>query len=419
MRVRALLAAALIAGCAAPTTVPGYGSAAGPLQLFRAPSDQGQLLVDQGEIFPAAYELVENARHSIQIDIFMFGDKIGRRIADTLIAKKKAGIDVQLVTDPNMGYAGKTLAKIKPVLDHLTANGVEVRFYPTDQLKSAVPWLKVAKPVNHAKVFVADKQVALLGGMNFMDAEAINRDYMMRVTGDRAAALSELVDRDWRVSGAYRPKAEDQGGHWEIGETAIDRQTVPQLWLKELKAAQRSIDIEMLLMDHPDGVDALIDAHQRGVRVRVLLDKTNYGKHSVDFVEKLPLRGAPNLLALRRLVDAGVPVGWYVPRQRWEMLHAKVGVIDGQVALMGSANFTRRAWHGNRELSMRFTDPAVVTRLSREIDRDWQQRREPVTKLTRWQRTLAGIMEQLDRHVIDYDEAERRVNQLTEDDGTF
>jgi phosphatidylserine/phosphatidylglycerophosphate/cardiolipin synthase-like enzyme len=321
---------------------------------------------------------------------------------------------VQLIVDPSLGQTPTVISHIKPVIEELRAKGLDVRTYPTKKLPTPKPWLKAAA-ITHAKLIVRDGEEAMIGGMNFLDSEMINRDYMLRVKGDLAKHLQGVVDGDWAISAGKPPKA-TRTDNWALGETSPTQQSIRPLWINAIKAAQRTIDVEMLLMDNPDGVQALIDAHKRGVKVRVLLDETNLGKHSYPFIEKLPLKGAPNWSAVRKLKEAGVQVGWYQPRQKWEMLHAKTAVIDGTTGLIGSANFTVRAWGQNREVSLKFVDGPTVTRLQNELNADWQQRAKPVKDLSRWQKFAAAIWEKVHGGKMSYDDAERELDTMVRGD---
>lgn len=95
---------------------------------------------------------------------------------------------------------------------------------------------------------------------------------------------------------------------------------------------------------------ALLEAHQRGVRVEVILDKSNRTeKYSgADF-----------------LVHAGVPT--YVD-DKHAIAHNKVMVIDSRVVLTGSFNFTRAAEENNAENLLVLEDAA----LARKYTANWK-----------------------------------------------
>ena len=76
---------------------------------------------------------------------------------------------------------------------------------------------------------------------------------------------------------------------------------------------------------------AVIDAHKRGVKVQVILDKSQRTEKysSADF-----------------LVHAGVPV---LIDEKHKIAHNKIMIIDGQTVITGSFNFTKSAEQDNAE----------------------------------------------------------------------
>lgn len=88
-------------------------------------------------------------------------------------------------------------------------------------------------------------------------------------------------------------------------------------------------------------VEALLRAHQRGVDVRLIADKTTpCGRNS----------------GIDPLASAGVLV-WIDRRAR--IAHAKTMVIDGAVTLMGSYNWTAGAARNSEDLNL-VASPAVA-----------------------------------------------------------
>lgn len=83
-----------------------------------------------------------------------------------------------------------------------------------------------------------------------------------------------------------------------------------------------------------------------------------------------------------RLLDAGVKIFEYLPR----MLHAKVAIVDGKWATLGTANLNYRSLFQNYELNLVSRDPDFCHRLQIQFEADlteasavcatrWRQRR--------------------------------------------
>lgn len=143
-----------------------------------------------------------------------------------------------------------------------------------------------------------------------------------------------------------------------------------------LASASTSIDLSLYTFEHPQMAQVLIDAATRGVRVRLLLEGGPAG--GISGVQKW---------CVFRLVDAGAEVRYLATlpdapngyRTRYNYLHAKYAVIDGNRAFNGSENFTWDAMPphagevvGGRRGFYLFTDAApVVAELSSLFAHDW------------------------------------------------
>jgi phosphatidylserine/phosphatidylglycerophosphate/cardiolipin synthase-like enzyme len=102
--------------------------------------------------------------------------------------------------------------------------------------------------------------------------------------------------------------------------------------LTQLRGAQKSIKVAMFTFTHPALIDALIEAHKRGIDVDVVIDNDSARKTSS--------------LAYKRFVHEKVPVAI---SRRAGLLHEKMAIIDDKTLIMGSANWTRAAFTQNSE----------------------------------------------------------------------
>lgn len=101
--------------------------------------------------------------------------------------------------------------------------------------------------------------------------------------------------------------AQARGGPDEALAAAID-------------AAQVSIDMAMFNLGLPSIRDALLNAYQRGVQVRLVVDSETYEDDVAS-----------------RLRQAGIPV---IGDQREELMHNKFTILDGQEVWTGSLNLS-------------------------------------------------------------------------------
>ena len=101
--------------------------------------------------------------------------------------------------------------------------------------------------------------------------------------------------------------------------------------VSELDAAKTTVLVQAYSFTSAPIAKALVDAHERGVDVRVILDKS---------------QRTERYSAATFLRNAGVPV-WI--DDRVAIAHSKVMVIDGATVITGSFNFTKAAQERNAE----------------------------------------------------------------------
>ena len=123
-----------------------------------------------------------------------------------------------------------------------------------------------------------------------------------------------------------------------------------RLVVDALDAAKTSVSVQAYSFTSTPIAAALIKAHRRGVRVAVLLDKSQRTEHdSLGWY----------------LADAGVPV-------RIDAVHAiahnKVMILDGEAVLTGSFNFTRAAETRNAENLLLLRDRTLAERYQANWD---------------------------------------------------
>lgn len=109
-----------------------------------------------------------------------------------------------------------------------------------------------------------------------------------------------------------------------------------------LDLAKESIDVQAYSFTSIPILNALIRAHKRGVKIMVLLDKSNlHAKYSV----------------MRHLKDDSIP---FLIDDKPAIAHNKVMIIDNKIVLTGSFNFTMSADKRNAENVIVIKDPEVV-----------------------------------------------------------
>lgn len=118
-----------------------------------------------------------------------------------------------------------------------------------------------------------------------------------------------------------------------INTTDVSRQVnspMENAMVEAINSATRTLDGAMYEINLPRVVEALINAKNRGVQVRLVLDD----EYAIEDDDSLA----------GQLADAGIPI---VSDERSAFMHHKFLVIDGSAVWMGSTNFTRNDVYNN------------------------------------------------------------------------
>jgi phosphatidylserine/phosphatidylglycerophosphate/cardiolipin synthase-like enzyme len=128
--------------------------------------------------------------------------------------------------------------------------------------------------------------------------------------------------------------------------------------VREIGRAQLSIDMAAYVLSDPRIIEALTDAAERGVVVRLYLDRSQFAEHG-------PTRGG--------LVEALLAHANVAARVKGEgvLMHLKAYAVDGQVLRTGSGNFSRSGLAAQDNDAVFITDPAVVDAFEGNFERIW------------------------------------------------
>ncbi|MCH9620891.1 MAG: Cardiolipin synthase A [Chlamydiia bacterium] len=117
--------------------------------------------------------------------------------------------------------------------------------------------------------------------------------------------------------------------------------------LSLLKNAQAKITLTMLTLTHPDIIDELINAHQRGVSVKIYLDHGSSKGSCKKYIQKL--------------IQYNIPIN---TRQKYGLLHHKSAIID-DIYVFGSTNFSKNGFGRNEETLI--VMPCIPSQLKKDL----------------------------------------------------
>ena len=126
-----------------------------------------------------------------------------------------------------------------------------------------------------------------------------------------------------------------------------------------LAGASRTADICVFTITDDRLADAILDAHRRGVAVRIIADDAKAEDLGSD---------------VGRFERSGIPTR--VDRSPFHM-HHKFAILDGETLLTGSYNWTRGAARDNEENLIVTTDPRFLDPFQGTFDRLWSKLAPP------------------------------------------
>jgi cardiolipin synthase len=288
-------------------------------------------------------------------------------VADALCERARAGVECNVIIDALGGMQMES-----SVLERMSDSGVRVsRFRPP----KPYAWRRLANRT-HRKILVADGRVGLTGGVGIAeewtgDAQDPDhwRDTHVRVRGPIVRGLFGAFAENWLeatgevlVGDGYTPEHEEQegGGPMQLvrSSAGVGDTNVEALYYLAIAAAQESLDLTAAyFVPRPAFTEALVDAAQRGVRVRVLVP----GEH----IDKGLVRVAGRA-SYDDLLDDGVELYEYGPT----MLHAKTLVLDGVWSSVGSVNFDNRSFQLHDEATLCVQSRDFARELTEQFERD-------------------------------------------------
>ncbi len=309
-----------------------------------------QLLCSGVALFPALIQAMNQAQHEVLLETYIFDfEGAGGDVAHALMAAAQRGVRVHLVVD---GVGTGALPTVWA--QRLAEAGVQCRVY--SPLGGLGFWLPSRWRRLHRKLCVVDGRVGFCGGINILDdfidpnvAGVLTQprlDYAVRVTGSLVIPMHDTMMQLWsRMEAVRELRSQDIAGALEalrsvdqdlqlpargaltfvLRDNVRHRSQIERVYRKALAEAHHEVTVASAYFFPGLRLRrALIMAARRGVRVRLLLQ----GKYEY-FV---PYRASRQLYG--QLLAEGVEIYEY----QASVLHAKVAVIDGAWATVGSSN---------------------------------------------------------------------------------
>ncbi len=352
------------------------------------PGHHLQLLEGSRDLFPALVSAIDAATREVLLETYIFDvTGAGAEVAYALERAARRGVLVRVVVDgvgcpelpegwlPRLEFVGVQWSVYSPV-------GVLGLLWPGQ-------WRRL-----HRKLCVVDQRIGFCGGINILDdyhdpnhgvLASPRFDFSIRVEGPIVAEMHDTLQRQWarivamqelkrarlggalvswRATGRAAAPSRRTASHADPNARAAlllrdnlrHRTGIERAYLRAIGRARREIVIANAYFV-PGGRmrRALVNAARRGVRV-VLLLQGRY-EYFMQYYAARPVFSA--------LLQAGVEIHEYAP----SFLHAKVAVIDGRWATVGSSNLDPLSLLLAREANVVVDDARFAGRLRDRLGR--------------------------------------------------
>ncbi len=260
-------------------------------------------------------QAVKDANSSIHLYTYTLTDP---EFIEHLIEKSHSGIPVTIICDKESAKKTKLLF------------GRSIKIIPRDN-----------DALMHLKILLIDEKKVLLGSANMTkDSLTMHHNNVCTIHSENLAqhllALTEELQRPNNLTGSSIPEKTFRigGQHIEMWMLAGNPRASKRL-IQLIDSAKKSIKVAMFTFTRYDMTHALLRASKRGVKVEVAIDKKcvlGDGKHVANllFYQNVPLK-----------TNRGAP-----------LLHHKCMIVDDEIFVTGSANWTKRAFNDNDDFFM-------------------------------------------------------------------
>lgn len=398
------------------------------------------------QIFNEIYAMIDEAEEFIVLDLFLFDNYNDQKtdfpaVAETLTAhlldkkEEDPNFPIYFITDPlNSGYGSYE----NQFLSTLENEGVEVIITDLDRLRDSTPlysgfyrlifqWFDAGGKgwvpngmssdapdltvssylemmnikANHRKTIITEKE-AIVSSANPHNASGLHGNMAFQVSGPVLNDMLEAEEAVSRFSGGPdlpRIEAAEQQGDYQA-QYLTERKVLEALLADIEKTAQGdTIQLAMFYIAETSVVDALTDAANRGVNVRMILD----ANENAFGTEKTGLPNRPVVHEMLAETDR-LQVRWY--NAVVGQFHTKSILIqtpEETIISSGSTNYTERAFDNyNIESNIRIVAPndsELTGDMETYFDRLWDNEdalytldaEEYQDDFTFWQRGIYGF----------------------------
>lgn len=320
------------------------------------------IFTDGESKFKNLFNDLKHAQHHINIEYFTIrNDETGKELIQILEERAAAGIKVRIIYD-QFGSHGRN----KKLFKKLVELGGEVEPFLAGKFQLLTFRVNFR---DHRKLVIVDGSIGYIGGFNIANQYrkpskkfGFWRDTHIRIKGDGVLALQSRFFLDWNATHKTN-RVEFNTNYFPQnnvkGTTALqivssgpdsDLEQIKRGYMQMIATARKSILIQTPYFIPDSGMlEVLQNAALSGIDVHLMIP---------SIPDHLFVYQATKYYAYE-ILQRGAKVSVY----NGGFLHAKVIVVDGKLASVGSANFDIRSFKLNFEANAFMYDTKVAEKL--------------------------------------------------------
>ena len=298
------------------------------------------LVVTNQDYLPTLLPLIKKAKKSIDVMSYSFaiGSAAGKittsgapfKIAQALVERSKE-IKIRFFTEG----LRETVERNSVTAKYLEKNGVEVVYGST-----------------HAKGFCFDKKTVFFGSTNLTNQSIMKNNEANLLIKDAKAAREFMRYFDYHWEGGVH------GGITLKNPFLADGDFKDEL-IDLIDRAKRSIGFSIYFFNHREIEEALIRAHERGVKIKGFIHQ--HASFALSYIWA-------NRSTVKRMKKAGIEDLHWGPLHLFS--HAKYIVVDGKETMLGTGNWLVEDVVTHPQLYVHLKDVSVARSLLKHLK--WQ-----------------------------------------------
>ena len=280
---------------------------------------------------------IDNAKESIDFAIYGISDQDA--ILNALVDAQKRGVKLRWVTDltekkESIYFDTYRLMDLIPAVK----NDYESQIIEEKTLNYKLPHAAIM----HNKFFIFDKKIVFTGSTNISSTclTGYNSNVGVLINSkDVADVFQQEFEQMYNNKFHNQKKPVKNNENIKVGNNTVSVYFSPanktsKIYISEIQNAKNYIYVPAFYLTHKIIIDELIQAHKRGVDVKIIVDETStQGKYvNIDYI-----------------INSGVNL----KVENWAgKMHMKSMIIDDETLIIGSMNFTKQGENVNDENSL-------------------------------------------------------------------